>query len=75
MKENIGFVLTFTAMMVTILVLHGCTRYDTKDRNSDRWNITVLSTDTECSVSIAQDVELIIEDDSFELSEPKGSGS
>ena len=75
MKDNIGFVLTFTAMMVTIMVLHGCTRYDTKDRNSDSWHIKVLSTDTECRVSIAQDVELIIEDDSFELSEPTGAGT
>ena len=25
MKQNMGFILTFTAMMVTIALLHGCT--------------------------------------------------
>ncbi len=64
-----------TALMIAfILFLVGCTRYDTKDRNTDRWNITVLSTDTECSVSIAQDMEVIIEDDSFEFEQPTGAG-
>ena len=24
MKQNMGFILTFTAMMVTIMLLHGC---------------------------------------------------
>ena len=25
MKDNIGFILTFTSMMLTIILLHGCT--------------------------------------------------
>jgi len=62
-------------MLVTIMVLHGCTKFDTKDRSANRWHVTVISNDTECRVDIGQDQEHEFDDDSVEFEQPTGAGA
>ena len=36
MKQNMGFILTFTAMMVTIMLLHGCASESSKSQTTGK---------------------------------------
>jgi len=36
MKQNMGFILTFTAMMVTIMLLHGCASESSKTHTTGK---------------------------------------
>ena len=61
-------------MILSIMALHGCTKFDTQDRNVNRWHVTVVSTESECRVDIGQDQEDTFSDDSLEFEQPTGAG-
>ena len=74
MKENASFIIIFTAMMLTIAMLHGCTQLNKKDSSGRKWAIQVISTPDgvcEATVNVAMDDELT--DDSVSLEHPNGN--
>ena len=75
MKDNIGFVLTFTAMLVTIMVLHGCSRLDKRDSAMESWEVRLQASEGECTVSVYANAEGTNTDNTMTLENIKGSGS
>jgi len=72
-KENITFVVIFSAMMITILLLHGCTQLDKRAASGRTWEARLISApDGTCEmrVDVYHDDELT--DDSISLENPKG---
>ena len=72
MKENAGFILTFTAMMAAIALLHGCTRLGLEDTSIDDWTIRMSATADACIMELHQRQDVINSDDSITLDAPKG---
>ena len=53
MKENISFIVIFSAMIVTILILHGCSQLGTRESQSREWRATLVSDkDGECAMTL-----------------------
>ena len=53
MKENIGFIVIFSAMMATILILHGCSQMGIREAQSREWRATLVSDkDGECAMTL-----------------------
>ena len=73
MKEDYSWVLITIAMIVTIIVLHGCTRLDTQNANIKYWDIEFESLPTgECSASINVSDDTNVSDESIEITNPRG---
>ena len=75
MKDNIGFILTFTAMMVAIMVLHGCSRLDKKDSAIESWEVKLQASEGECTVSVYANTEGTQTDNTMTLDNIKGAGT
>lgn len=52
MKQNLIFVLTITAMLATVLFLHGCTAIDKGDTDTRDVRIVMHATAAECFVEV-----------------------
>ena len=74
MRENIGAILLFTAMLGTILLLSinmtGCTRLQTVDYNNRKMTVKTTANDTECSEFVELDYGEGGDSDEFEISKP-----
>ena len=76
MKENAGFVITFTLMMVTIMVLHGCTRLDKMDSQARSWDVELVSyPDGECRAIVRANHRDSQEDDTMSIENTLGAGT
>jgi len=52
-KENIDFIVIFLAMMITILILHGCSQMGIREAQSREWRATLVSDkDGECAMTL-----------------------
>lgn len=72
MRDNIGFILTFTAMLCAIAYLSGCTQFDKRDAQVRNWDIEMISTEEECRMTVNAHGEDTQEDDSVEIKHPAG---
>ena len=72
MKDNIGFVLTFTAMLVTIIVLHGCTQLGKGDTDQRNVDVTMRATADECFMEVKGKSDKAVTDDTIEFKHPAG---
>ena len=56
MKENMGFIIIFSCMMISIMYLSGCTRFDTSGSQAESWRVTLESNkDGDCSLQISNE--------------------
>lgn len=75
MNENIGFIVTFSIMMMVIMILHGCTKAGIKDSQYKAWNVELRSMPSgECSVSVSVHGYDEITDDSITLEDTLTGG-
>ena len=73
MKENMGFIITFSCMVVSILYLSGCTRLNTAGSQAFSWKVTIQSNkDGDCSAEVLADRRDDVSDDSITI---KGKGT
>jgi hypothetical protein len=71
-KENLGWMLITIAMLVTIMLLHGCTRFDTSNVTFKWWDIEVESLPTgECRATVSVNHDTHVSDESVEITNPK----
>ena len=69
--SNWGFVCTFSAMLCTVGVLHGCTQLDKTESQARRWDVEVISLpDGTCNVSIIANHKDTQDDDTVTLHNP-----
>ena len=61
------FILIFSAMMITIVVLTSCTKLDTKDKQYQDWNIVFKHNDQECYVELNRMAQGHQKDDSITI--------
>ena len=68
MKDNMGFILIFSCMMVSIMYLSGCTRLNTAGSKAMSWKVTIQSTkDGDCSAEVLADRNDDVSDDSITI--------
>ena len=72
MKDNIGFILIYSAMMVTIIVLHGCTQLGKGDTDQRNVDVIMRATADECYLEVKGISEKSITDDTIEFKHPAG---
>lgn len=69
-----GFVLTFTAMLCAIALLHGCTQLGKGDRDTRVWDVVMRSTDDECFVEVKGNFSKEMTDDTKTVQRPLSGG-
>lgn len=73
MKDNAGFILIFSYMMVSILYLSGCTLLDTSESKAVSWRVTLQSNeDGDCRAEITTERMDDVSDDSITV---RGGGT